>query len=372
MTRTPPKPAGAEYVCVERETLKDAYAVLCGTFKEGEYDCLLRRLDKALAASPPAADAGDENEDEFQRGVHHLMVMLAETIGSKDWYIQDGIEERDTVIKMTLLDVLEKAGMYENDHGTFARFAPAGSGGDVVERAKAFVLEWLQECRATVTNKDEKSRAPEAIDMWESVLLRRSGDAVREWAVNLMMEKAQECQEEAAKAPDYKIIFNTRAEAFRDAAFWLKTEALAFPASDVQSQDVAGMPDLAGWEGHNIIEKAKGEAAERYPDPFGDSIYSEEERIASSAASHEQACFVDGARFGLQELIRALPASVPAPVVEAEARAIAHRHNKRCTGGEYQPGDANRWHSESCDALTKDILTLLPAGTADAEAEVKT
>lgn len=89
------------------------------------------------ALIPPAASSSSEivdtsdfdeypyDDERFNKGVEHVVALLAKTIGAPDtWPAGDGSEDYDEDLAQTLHNILGARGLYDRDTGQFAQCAP--------------------------------------------------------------------------------------------------------------------------------------------------------------------------------------------------------------------------------------------------------
>lgn len=93
-------------------------------------DRIMERLI-APSVTTPAGEAEPEylcDDDLFNKGVQHVVEMLAYELGVADWIAGDGSEDYDTDLSQTLYNILAAKGLYNKDEGEFAKLpAPGGA-----------------------------------------------------------------------------------------------------------------------------------------------------------------------------------------------------------------------------------------------------
>lgn len=60
------------------------------------------------------------DDERFNRGVEHVVSLLAKTIGVVNWTAGDGSEDYDCDLAQTLLNILEAKGLWNSEDGKFA------------------------------------------------------------------------------------------------------------------------------------------------------------------------------------------------------------------------------------------------------------
>ncbi|MDN3278801.1 hypothetical protein QWJ07_31380 [Frankia sp. RB7] len=63
------------------------------------------------------------DDDRFNRGVQHVVDLLAKTIGAQNWTAGDGSEDYDCDLGQTLLNILEAKGLYDSETATYAQLS---------------------------------------------------------------------------------------------------------------------------------------------------------------------------------------------------------------------------------------------------------
>lgn len=90
---------------------------------------------KDIYTSPPPAEGWDEeypfDDERFNKGVQHVVDLIARELGVTDWIAGDGSEDYDCDLWQTILNILAAKGLYDKDEGEFKalrRVAPAPEG----------------------------------------------------------------------------------------------------------------------------------------------------------------------------------------------------------------------------------------------------
>lgn len=90
---------------------------------------------KDIYTSPPPAEGWDEeypfDDERFNKGVQHVVDLIARELGVTDWIAGDGSEDYDCDLWQTILNILSAKGLYDKDEGEFKalrREAPAPEG----------------------------------------------------------------------------------------------------------------------------------------------------------------------------------------------------------------------------------------------------
>jgi hypothetical protein len=85
-------------------------------------------------SAPPAAGWDEEypfDDERFNKGVQHVVELIARELGVTDWIAGDGSEDYDCDLWQTILNILAAKGIYDKDEGEFkalCREAPAPKG----------------------------------------------------------------------------------------------------------------------------------------------------------------------------------------------------------------------------------------------------
>ena len=79
-------------------------------------------LEPLYLSAPPAAGWDEEypfDDERFNKGVQHVVDMLARELGVTDWIAGDGSEDYDCDLWQTILNILAAKGLYDKDEGKF-------------------------------------------------------------------------------------------------------------------------------------------------------------------------------------------------------------------------------------------------------------
>lgn len=104
--------------------------------------CEYENLDpKSLpSVATPAGKTESEylyDDERFNKGVQHVVDMLARELGVSDWVAGDGSEDYDCDLWQTILNIFAAKGLYDKDEGEFAKLPAPG--------AVAEPVAWLYE-----------------------------------------------------------------------------------------------------------------------------------------------------------------------------------------------------------------------------------
>lgn len=91
-------------------------------------------LDAGRAEAHKLAEAPDDNDNTmrddpmFNRGVQHVVNLLAKTLAPLGpWYAGDGSEDYDCDLEETLRNILAAKGLYDKDTGEFSNLSTEGA-----------------------------------------------------------------------------------------------------------------------------------------------------------------------------------------------------------------------------------------------------
>lgn len=79
-------------------------------------------LNAALSLSPPGEL--DHDNAQFNQGVTHTVELLAKALGVDDWVHGDGSEDYDEDLQQTLMNIVERKGLYDPGDGKWASLSP--------------------------------------------------------------------------------------------------------------------------------------------------------------------------------------------------------------------------------------------------------
>lgn len=81
----------------------------------------IKKIAIALAAARAEGAQSKDDEEINQEGITYALERLAETVGAKDWHIQDGTETVEGDVDATIRDILTKASIIDDWNGEIAR-----------------------------------------------------------------------------------------------------------------------------------------------------------------------------------------------------------------------------------------------------------
>jgi len=109
-----------------------------------------------------AMDEIDYDDPRFNQGVQHVVYMLSDVVGAKDWVAGDGSEDYDDDLWQTLLNILAARDLYNKDTGQYAA--------DDIEHLRAqlaaqIIIQrgWEDEARKATSQLASARKALEAI-----------------------------------------------------------------------------------------------------------------------------------------------------------------------------------------------------------------
>lgn len=106
---------------------------------------------RALLTAPEQSvevDREDREDVQFNRGVDHVVAMLARVIGAENWVAGDGSEDYDSDLGQTLMNILAAGELYDPDTGRYATLPqPQASDGvrAVLERCRTILGNMAKE-----------------------------------------------------------------------------------------------------------------------------------------------------------------------------------------------------------------------------------
>jgi len=144
-----------------------------------DWRCVMEAL-RLAAREPAVAEAEPEyliDDERFNKGVQHVVDMLARELDVSDWVAGDGSEDYDCDLWTTILNIMAAKGIYDPDEGEFATIAHAAPPSGEVERPrKGFAMVPLHPTREMNQVMEEEEW------QWEDLLA--AADAITEEQYN--------------------------------------------------------------------------------------------------------------------------------------------------------------------------------------------